>query len=56
MNTIQGKNSWPFRILCLLNRRVIKPSYTKSTIYFTLAIAICLLFYYWMSRMSSMMP
>ncbi len=48
MNTIQGKSSWPFRILCLLNRRVIKTSYTKSTIYFILAVAICLLFYFLM--------
>jgi len=38
--------SKPVRVARFLNQRVIKTSYLRSTIYFLIAIAICLLFYF----------
>ena len=46
MKEIWAKDSMWVRAAVFLNQRVIKTSYLKSTIYFVLAIAAFLLFYF----------
>jgi hypothetical protein len=46
MDTTSQDASKPVRIARFLNRRVIKTSYLRSTIYFLIAIGLFLLFYF----------
>jgi len=46
MDTTSQDASKPVKVARFLNRRVIKTSYLRSTIYFLIAIGIFLLFYF----------
>ena len=51
---LSASSKW-VKIAKFLNRRVIRTSYLKSTIYFIIAIALFLLFYLLVTRLYSQM-
>jgi hypothetical protein len=46
MDTTSQDASKPVKVARFLNRRVVRTSYLRSTIYFLIAVALFLLFYF----------